>query len=72
MNVAIRVVILTLVHVPACPGVTKVAIFPSLRISWGLCGHVRAGPTGVFRESMDRIRAEVTERLPMCAVDLIG
>lgn len=44
--------------------VKVVAIFPSLLVSLGLRGYVRAGPKRVFRESMDCIRAQVTERLP--------
>lgn len=44
--------------------VKVVAIFPSLLVTWDLRGYVRAGPKRVFRECMDCIRAQVTERLP--------
>ncbi len=68
VNVVIRAMILPL-HARAClfrgHKSSHVPIFTRLM------GFVRTGPRGVFRESMDRIRAEVPERLSMSAMDLI-
>lgn len=63
----IRAMILTL-HARAClsrghrsnhiPNFTHLVGF--------VCGHVWAGPRGVLRESMDCVRAEVTECAHVC------